>query len=66
MHVTWLLDKHINDGFGDQDAIIYDSPVTETVKKLTYKEVRNKVARLAGGLKAMGLKKEIPPLFICP
>ena len=22
------LDKHINDGFGDQVAIIYDSPVT--------------------------------------
>ncbi len=60
------LDKHINDGFGDQDAIIYDSPVTETVKKLTYKEVRNKVARLAGGLKAMGLKKGDTAIIYMP
>ena len=51
------LDKHIEDGFGDQIAIIYDSPVTQTVKKFTYSEVKIEVAKLAGGLRSLGLKK---------
>lgn len=51
------LDKHIQDGFGENIAIIYDSPVTQTVKKYTYNEVKNEVAKLAGGLLSLGLKK---------
>ena len=51
------IDKHIEDGFGDQIAIIYDSPVTQTVKKYTYNEVKSEVAKLAGGLLSIGLKK---------
>ena len=51
------LDKHINDGFGEQIAMIYDSPVTQTVKKYTFNEVKSEVARLAGGLLSLGLKK---------
>ncbi|WP_333878316.1 acetate--CoA ligase [Flavobacterium sp.] len=51
------LDKHINDGYGDAVALIYDSPVTQTVKKYTYNEVKSEVARLAGGLISLGLKK---------
>lgn len=51
------LDKHINDGFGDKTAIIYDSPVTQTVKKYTYNEVKTEVAKLAGGMISLGLKK---------
>ncbi|WP_412463803.1 acetate--CoA ligase [Flavobacterium mekongense] len=51
------LDKHINDGFGNDVALIYDSPVTQTVKKYTYNEVKSEVARLAGGLISLGLKK---------
>jgi propionyl-CoA synthetase len=50
------LDKHIQDGYGDQTAIIYDSPVTQTVKKYTYNEVKSEVAKLAGGLLSLGLK----------
>jgi len=50
------LDKHIQDGHGDQTAIIYDSPVTQTVKKYTYNEVKTEVAKLAGGLVSLGLK----------
>src|SRR5690606_1565460 len=41
------VDKHIEEGFGDQTAIIYDSPVTQTVKKYTYSEVKSEVAKLA-------------------
>ena len=51
------LDKHIQDGFGENIAIIYDSPVTQTVKKYTYNEVKTEVAKLAGGMLSLGLKK---------
>ncbi len=51
------LDKHIQDGFGDHVAIIYDSPVTQTVIKYTYHQVKTEVAKLAGGLLSLGLKK---------
>lgn len=51
------IDKHIQDGYGDQTAIIYDSPVTQTVKKYTFNEVKTEVAKLAGGLLSLGLEK---------
>lgn len=51
------LDKHIKDGFGEQIAIIYDSPVTQTVKKYTFTDVKTEVAKLAGGLLSLGLQK---------
>jgi propionyl-CoA synthetase len=35
MYVT-ALDKHIQDGYGDQVAFIYDSPVTQTIRKYTF------------------------------
>lgn len=50
------LDKHIQDGYGDQTAIIYDSPVTQTIKKYSYNEVKAEVAKLAGGLQSLGMK----------
>ncbi|WP_396188332.1 acetate--CoA ligase [Flavobacterium sp.] len=51
------LDKHIQDGFGDDFAVIYDSPVTQTIKKYTFNEVKTEVAKLAGGLLSLGLQK---------
>jgi propionyl-CoA synthetase len=51
------VDKHIDDGFGSQTAIIYDSPVTQTIKKYTFEEVQKQVSQLAGGLQSLGLKK---------
>ncbi|MEM0543601.1 acetate--CoA ligase [Flavobacterium sp. j3] len=60
------LDKHINDGYGDQIAIIYDSPVTQTVKKYTYNEVKSEVARLAGGLVSLGLIKGHTAIIYMP
>lgn len=57
INVCYLaLDKHIEDGYGEQIALIYDSPVTQTVKKYTFNEVKTEVAKLAGGLTALGLK----------
>ena len=58
LNICYLaLDKHIQDGFGDNVALIYDSPVTQTVKKYTYSEVKTEVAKLAGGMQSLGLKK---------
>ncbi len=51
------LDYHVEEGRGDQTALIYDSPVTGTVKKYSYSELRDSVAAFAGVLKAQGVSK---------
>ncbi|MFQ5955526.1 MAG: propionyl-CoA synthetase, partial [Kiloniellales bacterium] len=51
------LDRHVEGGRADQLALIYDSPVTGTVKRFTYAELRDKVARFAGALKDHGIGK---------
>jgi propionyl-CoA synthetase len=48
------LDRHVNDGRGDQAALIYDSPVTGTGRKLTYRQLLDEVARFAGVLRGLG------------
>ena len=49
------LDRHVKNGRADQLALIYDSPVTETVTKFTYRELQGEVARLAGALTSLGV-----------
>jgi propionyl-CoA synthetase len=51
------LDYHIEQGRGNQAALIYDSPVTDTVKKYTYTQLRDEVAKFAGALAAQGVTK---------
>jgi len=51
------LDAQIEDGRGNQLALIYDSPVTNSQRKLTYTELRDEVAVFAGGLKNLGVGK---------
>src|SRR2546427_7162711 len=51
------LDLHIENGRGDQPALIYDSPVTDSVKTFTYRELRDKVATFAGALAHLGVGK---------
>ena len=51
------LDYHVQNGRGDQTAIIYDSPVTDTVKKITYRELLDRVSRFAGVLRDLGVTK---------
>ncbi len=51
------LDLHIDNGRGEQPALIYDSPVTDSLKIYTYNELRDQVARFAGVLKAQGVGK---------
>ncbi|MCH8000186.1 MAG: propionyl-CoA synthetase [Proteobacteria bacterium] len=51
------LDRHVENGRADQAALIYDSPVTDTVKRFTYRELREVTARFAGALAAQGVGK---------
>ncbi|MCH2085170.1 MAG: propionyl-CoA synthetase [Saprospiraceae bacterium] len=58
MNTCYLaLDYHVENGRGDQVAIIYDSPVTNQIQKFTYKELLEKVSLFAGVLKAKGVQK---------
>ena len=52
------LDYHVDDrGRGDRLALIYDSPVTNTILKYTYAELRDTVARFAGALAGEGVTR---------
>ena len=60
------LDRHIENGRGDQAALIYDSPVTDTVKKYTFTELRDETAKFAGVLSDLGVKKGDRVLIYMP
>jgi propionyl-CoA synthetase len=51
------LDRHVRDGRGDQAALIYDSPVTGTSRRYSYRELLDQVARFAGVLQGLGVTK---------
>ena len=51
------LDRHVEEGNGNRTALIFDSAMTNTKKKFTYKELTDKTAQLAGALQKAGVKK---------
>ncbi|HMA16022.1 MAG TPA: propionyl-CoA synthetase, partial [Kiloniellaceae bacterium] len=51
------LDRHVKAGRGEQTALIYDSPVTDTVGRMTYRQLQDATAKLAGALAARGVAK---------
>ncbi|MFD2419077.1 propionyl-CoA synthetase [Amycolatopsis pigmentata] len=51
------LDRHVERGRGDQAALIWDSPVTSAKRTYSYAELRDEVARFAGGLASLGVVK---------
>ncbi len=51
------IDRHVAAGHGDRAAILYDSPVTGAKARISYAELLDKVARLAGALAARGVGK---------
>ena len=51
------VDLHVKTSRADQAAIIYDSPVTDTVKTYTYRELRDEIAAFAGVLASFGVTK---------
>ncbi|MGD9009705.1 MAG: propionyl-CoA synthetase [Desulfobacteraceae bacterium] len=60
------LDLHIEEGRGEQAALIYDSPVTDTIRSYTYNELRDEVAGFAGVLKTRGVEKGDRVLIYMP
>ncbi len=51
------VDRHVEAGRGDDIALIYDSPVTSTVRKFSFSELQDLTAKFAGVLKTKGVEK---------
>ncbi|MGV0964459.1 AMP-binding protein [Empedobacter falsenii] len=60
------LEENIKAGRGEQFALIYDSPVTQVVQKITYNQLLEKVSRFAGGLISLGLSKGDTAIIYMP
>ena len=50
------VDRHVAAGRGDQLALIYDSAMTDSVRRFTYSELQDQVARVAGMMAAQGVE----------
>ena len=58
VNTCWnAVDRHVEAGRGEQVAIIHDSPITDSITRITYAELQTRVARLAGALSARGIAK---------
>jgi len=51
------VDRHVAAGHGERAAIIYDSPVTGSVSRLSYAQLLDEVSRVAGALVGLGVGK---------
>ncbi len=51
------IDRHVLNGRAEQAAVIYDSPVTQTKRTITYRQLRDEVARFAGVLRSLGVER---------
>ena len=60
------VDRHANGARADQPALIYDSPVTNTTLTLTYRQLRDGVARVAGALRNLGVSRGDRVLVFMP
>ena len=67
LNTCWnALDRHVAAGRGERTALIWDSPVTGQVATFTYREMRDRVARLAGVLVGLGVGKGDRVLIYMP
>ncbi|HXC14774.1 MAG TPA: propionyl-CoA synthetase [Stellaceae bacterium] len=67
LNTCWnALDRHVAAGCGERTALIWDSPVTGQVATFTYREMRDRVARLAGVLVGLGVGKGDRVLIYMP
>lgn len=60
------LDRHVEAGRGAEPALIYDSPVTDTKAIYSFATMRDEVAKIAGGLRDLGVEKGDRVLIYMP
>lgn len=60
------VDHHVNSGRGEQNAIIYDSPVTDTKEVITYAQLLERVSLFAGALQDAGVQRGDRVLIYMP
>lgn len=60
------IDRHVEAGFGKRTALIYDSAMTNKVKKLTYAEMLDHISKFASVLKDRGVEKGDRVLLYMP
>ncbi|QSR35007.1 propionyl-CoA synthetase [Marinobacterium iners] len=51
------VDHQVEQGRGDQVALYYDSPVTDTKEAITFNDLKGRVSRFAGTLRNLGVEK---------
>ena len=60
------VDLHVLAGRGEQAAIIHDSPLTDSIRSIPYRELKDEVARLAGALLSLGVEQRDRVLIYMP
>ena len=60
------VDRHVVAGRGDAPALIYDSPVTGSKRTYSFAEIQIEVAKIAGGLRALGVTQGETVLIYMP
>jgi propionyl-CoA synthetase len=67
LNTCWnALDRHVAAGSGERTALVWDSPVSGEIKRFTYRELRDAVARIAGVLAGLGVAKGDRVLIYMP
>jgi propionyl-CoA synthetase len=67
VNACWnAVDRHVEGGRGAQAAVIYDSPVTGTKRTISYAELRDEIATLAGVLAELGVARGDRVLLYMP
>lgn len=56
LNAAWnCVDRHVAGGHGEQVAIMFESPVTGTSRAITYAQLQDRIAKLAGAMKERGV-----------
>jgi propionyl-CoA synthetase len=60
------IDRHVEAGNGDRIALVHDSAMQESVRRFTFSELRDEVARFAGALVRLGVGRGDRVLLYMP
>ena len=60
------IDRHVINGRGEQDAIIYDSPITNVKQKISYSQLLFRVSQFSGALIKQGVEKSDRVIIYMP